>query len=374
MVFRRIRLSFLILIASLFVSVVSVPAWSAINVDIYNEREVVRQNANQRELDNAIETAFKRLLIRVTGVKEILELAEIQVALENGSSYLSSFRFEVSDLFIENILGEQTPTKAMILNFEKATIEALLAKNQLPVWGEKRPEVLVWLGDRIGGQEHILADNEDSELAATVKAISSNRGVPTLYPIMDLEDILGLSFAELFGLFSADIERASVRYFSEAILAGRLIEDGQNSESEDVFKADWLLLFKNERIRLPTASGTLDEVIEMGFDMVARRLAQQYATLYNPNQIGSLSLKIVNIGSLDEFSDVERYLNTLNMITQITIRELEGSNVSFDVKISGDQQQLADILALDERLMPEFETSLESKFDNVLLYKWQAID
>ena len=340
---------------------------AASTVDLYQEQVVVSQNASQKEQNEAIQSSFARLLVRVTGITQVLEYPTVIDELKQGSKYLATFRFEPSDVFFTNVLGEKVPTKLMNLSFDKKTVDAFLVQNRLPVWGEKRPDVLFWIADRLEGQDHILADAEESRLASIVAEQTDIRGIPYLLPIMDLTDSLTLSFSEVYGLFSQDIEVASERYKPEAILTGRVLA----GSDENSYQADWLMLFKGERLRLPTVTGTLEEVIAQGVDLVAQRLSEQYALILDPLMLGNLTLKVSDIQSLGEFAALERYLQTINIITKATVRSFSGTDVEFNVEISGDQSQLQDVLALDGQLTPVEEVSLEAQLDNRLVFQWQ---
>lgn len=339
---------------------------AASNVDLYIEREIVKYNASQQEQDEAIRQAFSRLIVRVTGIEQSLDNAEIQEALKNGSRYLATFRFEASDEFFTNVLGEQVQTKAMTMEFDRASVDSLLVQNRLPVWGSKRPDVLIWLADRIEGQDHILSDTEVTGISGYLEDQARRRGIPYMLPIMDLTDSLSLSFSEVYGLFSQDIEEASLRYEPEAVLAGRISQSGND------YKADWLMLFKGERIRLPTVTGNEEFIISQGIDLVAQRLSAQYALVLDPLLFGTISVQVLDIKNAVEFAALEDYLKSINLITKVTVSVFEENNITFEVEISGDRAQLVDVLSLDRQLIPVVEESLEAQLDNILVFQWNA--
>lgn len=338
---------------------------AATDVDLYRSTVVVSLSANNTEQSEAIKKAFTTTLIKVSGLKSVVDSPEIAKSLNLGDRYLSSFRFIESSEFFTNVLGEKIPTKAMVLEFDEKLINDLLVANRLPVWGAKRPEVLVWVADRINNQDHILADSEESTLANTLLNQADRRGIPIVLPIMDLTDTLNIAFSDVYGLFSTDIELASTRYEPEAILAGRLSRDN------GTYQADWLMLFKGERIRLPAVTGTLTEVTEMGVDLVAQRLSEQYAFVLDPNQIGSVSVKIEDVTDAQTFAAIEGYLKSINMITKLKVQSVALSTVIFDVEISGDRNQFSDLLSLDRKLIPLIESTLEAQLDSELLFRWQ---
>ena len=360
---QHARISCLFACLLLFV-IVATPTWAATELPLYQERIVVSTNATPKEQDSAIKQAFKQLLVRVTGIRAALREPAIAAELDQGSRFLSSFRFEQSNEFFTNILGEQVPTKAMVLDFDKATVDNLLIQNRLPVWGARRPDVLIWLADRLDGQDHILSDSETTEVSELLASEAAARGVPLLLPIMDLTDILNLSFADVNGLFSQDIEIASARYNAEAVLAGRIVQRDSD------YSADWLLLFKGERMRLPVLSGTLADIVSEGLNMVAERMSEQYAFVSNPQLSGSIRLRVVNITDLTEFAAIERYLQSVNLITGITAHHFGATDIVFELAISGDRMQLADLLSLDGQLVRIEEVALTPALDNLLSYRW----
>jgi hypothetical protein len=342
-------------------------AFAATNLNLYQESVVVSQNADREEQNDAIAEAFERLIVRVTGIQQALDNDAVQEALTRGADYIATFRFDASRQFFTNVLGEQVPTKEMVLQFDKNAVDTLLVQNRLPVWGERRPDVLIWLADRHDGQEHILTDAEESDLSRTLASAAKERGIPVVLPIGDLTDSLNLSFSELYGLFSRDIETASERYQHDAILAGRIMPSGGST-----VQADWLILFKGERLRLPTVSGSMASVINQGIDLVAQRLSEQYALLLDPLLIGNLSINIQGVESLADFSAVENYLKSINIITRATLNRFGEEGVEFLVEVSGDRSQLMDVLALDDRLLPVDEVTLDAQLDNRLVYQWQG--
>ncbi|MEJ2042521.1 MAG: DUF2066 domain-containing protein [Reinekea sp.] len=358
---KKIVLNLLILGISL-VSIV----FAATEMNLYNESMIVSRNATQKEQDQAIRQAFKQLLVRVSGVRQVLDNEQIIEALGKGAAYLATFRFESSDQLFTNVLGESVPTKKMILEFDKRSVDSLLVRNHLPVWSAKRPDILIVLADRLQSADHILADGEESDLAEAVKRYADQRGVPYQLPIMDLEDSLAFNFTSVYGLFSTDIDAGAERYQPDAILTGRLSDVGN-----DQVQADWMVLFKNERVRMPPVQGSIDDVVSQGIDFISTRLSEQYALLLDPQLLGALTIQVSDVASLKDFAALESYLKSINLITSVTLSQYSSEGAAFAIELSGDLTQLADVIALDDKLIPVQEATLEAQLDNVLRYQWQ---
>lgn len=357
MLFRTVSLACLLLL--------SLPIWAARTVDVYADSAILSQNASDQDQNKAVREALERVLIRATGEGDIAEQPRTEPLLRNASDYLSTFRFQASDTLLTNVLGESVATKRMVMQFDQQAIEQWLVNQRLPVWGTRRPEVLLWLADRLQGRDRILTDGDNHALAVALSDRLDERGLPVLLPIMDLTDTLNVSFTDVYGLFTGDIESASDRYPSDAIAVGRLAQQAGG------YQADVVFLMRDSRERLQVVGDTEAELMRNLADELSDRIADQYAVLRDPAMVGQLALRVNNVPELATLAAVERYLESLNVITQVTLRQVESDSVQFDLEISGDRNQLRDVLSLDRRILPVEEVTLETQLDNELVYRWQ---
>lgn len=357
MLFRTLTLACLLLLA--------LPAWAARTVDVYADSAILAQNASSQAQNEAVREALARVLVRATGEADIASQGRTGPLLRNASDYLSTFRFQASDTLLTNVLGESVPTKRMVMQFDQQAIEQWLVNQRLPVWGTRRPEVLLWLADRLQGRDRILTDGDNHDLAVALNDRLEERGLPVLLPIMDLTDTLNVSFTDVYGLFTGDIEAASERYPSDAIAVGRLAQQG------DGYQANVVFLMRDSRERLQVVGDTEAELMQTLADELSDWVADQYAVLRDPNMAGQLGLRVNNVRELSTLAAVERYLESLNVVTRVTLRQVEADSVQFELEISGDRNQLRDVLALDRRILPVEELTLETQLDNELVYRWQ---
>lgn len=357
MLFRTVSIACLLLLA--------LPAWSARTVDVYADSAVLAEDASGQDEDEAVREALARVLIRATGEADIARAGRAEPLLRNAADYLSTFRFQSSDTLLTNVLGESVPTKRMVMQFDQQAIEQWLVNQRLPVWGTRRPEVLLWLGDRLQGQDRILTDGDNHDLAVALRNRLEERGLPVLLPIMDLTDTLNVSFTDVYGLFTTDIEAASERYPSDAIAVGRLAQQG------GAYQADVVFLMRDSRERLQVSADTEAQLVQAVADELSDRIAEQYAVLRDPAMSGQLALRVNNVSELAALAAVEAYLESLNVVSGITLRQVAADSVQFDLEVSGDRNQLRDVLALDRRILPVEELTLETQLDNELVYRWQ---
>lgn len=188
---------------------------------------------------------------------------------------------------------------------------------------------------------------------------------PACGSLIDLTDTLNVSFTDIYGLFTGDIEAASERYPSDAIAVGRVARQSGG------FQADLVFLVRGNRERLQVTGESEAELMQTLADELSNRIADQYAVLRDPAMAGQLALRVNNVTELATLAAVERYLESLNVVSQITLRQVEADSVQYDLEISGDRNQLRDVLALDRRILPVEELTLEAQLDNELVYRWQ---
>ncbi|WP_108124534.1 DUF2066 domain-containing protein [Saccharospirillum mangrovi] len=343
-----------------------VPAFAARTLDLYSEQAVLAQNAGQDDQDDAVAEALDRVLVRATGNANVTELEPIVAALENPNRFLSTFRFERSDVTLTNVLGESVPTKRMIMQFDRGAVEQLLIDNGLPVWGGKRPVTLIWLADRLDGDNHILSDSDRAASAEHLKEYANERGIPLTLPLMDLDDTLNVDFTDVYGLFADNLAAASERYQADAVVVGRLSRQGGEYQASFVFQ------LQDEHRNYQVSAGNRADLMSAVVDQISLRLANQYAVVLDPTLAGQLSLRITSVDNLATLAEVEQYLQSQNLITRVTLRQVEPNAVRFDLEISGSEAQLRDILALDDRLTQADGVLIDSRDNSELLYQWVA--
>lgn len=319
----------------------STSASAATNVELYESTVIVPANVSQQAQDEATQDGFTQMMVKVTGQTAIAQSRVVQDESSRAGQYLRSFRFEPSDVTFRNALGEPVPTKTLVLSFDSNSVDQFLRNNRLPIWGERRPEVLVWLADRTGSQERVMADGQSTTNYKSVIELAAERGLPVSLPIGDLTDTLALPFNSLFGLFSNDILQASDRYSPDAILAGKLENTGQG------IRADWVFFLNDDRLSLTVNAPNAREAISAGIDLATQRLASQYAVVDDPMLSSRTQIEVINIDQALTFSAVERYLRSINRVTDVVLMQLTQARATFELELAGNENQLFEVLALD---------------------------
>ena len=100
-------------------------------------------------------------------------------------------------------------------------------------YGTDRAAILVWLVEDTQGTRQIVSD-DSHPMVAQIMQQAEQRGMPLLWPLLDLEDQVAINAGALWGLFRDTIKSASSRYQADAVLVGRMFQDSQN-----LWRVEW---------------------------------------------------------------------------------------------------------------------------------------
>ena len=323
-------------------------------VDLY-VAEVLVTDESQRQLDRGARAGLLQVLIRVSGTPDVQSSSLIAGSLRNPSAYYYQYGYESTDrtLIID---GEPTPARVLKIHFDPSAIARLLRQASYPVWGSNRPSILLWvaLSDEKG--RRIIGETDDSEFVAQLRDQARLRGLPLLFPLLDLEDSAAIETAEIWGAFLGRIGDASVRYGPDSVLTGRIQVDTQ-----DRWTANWAYRIDDKWQVMEEMMQDRDDMIRVIVDQLANQLAERYAL---DSSTGMITLQVDSIDSLEDYAGISDYLASLTPVLDSVAVKVEGDQVTFRLSIEGQPQQLVETIALDEKL------SLMRNAGSSLYYQW----
>jgi hypothetical protein len=284
----------------------------------------------------AIRLALSRLLIRVTGDRNAGLDPELASLLGDPARYLNSYGLDLQ--------GQA------VVGFNASLVDQALTALDRPVWGPERPLTLVWIAvdDGLGGRAMLPANElgteqsaELTELLAAVRAellaVADERGLPLALPLLDLEDLTAVSFADVWGGFDDRIALASVRYRPDSILVGRVRPGVLGNEVQ------WLLLKDGTRRVLGGVA------LRDGLDAVADAYA---AELSVSGGATSARLTVLDVAAPADYGRVISHLEGLSVLQSVDVESLESGVLTLRVTARGDARVLERVLALGGVLSP----------------------
>lgn len=291
----------------------------------------------------AIQAAMTRLLVRVTGNRDAALDPELAPLVADADRFLESYGLD----------RQGRPQ----VGFLRGQVEQALTSLGKPVWGAERPLTLLWIAvdDGLGGRA-MLGANEATdgsfeagvvptpamlELLKTIRtelaAVADERGLPITLPLLDLEDMSAVTFADVWGGFDERIVLASQRYRADAVLVGRVRPGLFGTEVQ------WLLVRGTDRQALTGVA------LRDGLDAVGDTYAAELSTVGGAT---TMLVRVLNVASSADYGRVMSYLERQSALQAVDVDSYENGVLNLRVAARGDARVLERLLALGGVLRP----------------------
>lgn len=346
-----------------FILLISLPfSVGAIEVSGLYLGKIAVDGQSYQDRSKAYDEALAQVLVRVTGNQAVLTHPNIKRALRQPTEYLIQYSFvqEEQQLFLQ-------------ANFNEKLINQLVKDAGINLWGARRPQTLWWIAIEQDGVRRIVADS-DKQITEEIKKHTKLRGVPSLIPIMDIEDQMNVSITDVWGRFAQALELANARYQPEANVIARVYR--QSTEVKSVLTQDWIVqitLVDNQRkFNAEFILAELDLVWPTMVNWVSDTLAQQYAIKAQEYSSSNLHITISNVENTGQAVAIQKFLTTISAVETALIKKIDQAGVEYQLHLVGEAIDVLEALALDnrvEKIVPIFADA-DNKIDN--LYRWKG--
>lgn len=356
---RRLAMRPFLLLSVLFIALLSpFTGAQAVTVDDLHTATVKAADKSEKERTKAFRTGLERVLVKMAGSAAILDRDGVDRLLESPEGFVQRYSYEPIEEEDGDAQDEDEaegddadrPEFRLVVSFTGARIERRLEELEVVVWGEERPEVLVWLAIDDGRERRILGADGDSEGYEALMDAASRRALPVLLPLMDTRDREKVDFVDISGGFLDTLETASERYRGDILLVGHLRRGGGE------WRGDWTLIGADERRAWGGTGDGVGAAVASGVDGATDRLAAMLAG--QGGERTRLSARIEGVKSLDDYARVKEYIEGLVRIRSSALREVRPEELVFDLEVRGGIGEferavaLGDVLEKVERLEP----------------------
>jgi uncharacterized protein len=386
----------LLMLLKLLTIVLFVSSAHAVEVsDLYQAKVSVLSQAKQ-DRNNAIKQAMQAVLLKVGGQQSVLQHKIIKQGLKNYQQYLIQFSYLT--------INKQ---RLLLARFNEEKINRLFHQANLPLWGNLRPQVLLWLVQEQGLSRKIIAESSMTEYPTTVHDFSQQRGLPISLPVMDLTDLNAISTADVWGRFSAPIAEASARYQAEAYVVIRLSNStlknsdtdasslgdnlaSRSNENSSVknnntetqcdllcrqnnFALDWRLFAESEQVAQSSLSKKYQGnspkfLLKQALNDVTQEIYQYYAL--NINDSRQLDIEVANVDSLTRYMDINHFLQNLSSVDAVELIWAQGEKRRFRLSLLGSKKTLLSSLRLNKQLQQYIDPLAEVDVHAVPVFYW----
>ena len=317
---------FLIAVAAVFGSVWTVSAALAATSGFYEaEVEVADQSPAARR--SAARVGLERVLIRLSGTAPLPEGPVLREALSQPGRYYDRFLSVADD--------------RLKLFFTPSALLELIDQAKLPLWPLRRPPAIAWLALEANSVRQIVRGGHP--LAMALVAEARQRGFEVRLPLMDLRDQLRVQPAAVWGRSSLVLAEASRRYGTEAVLIGRLRQDGMDGWSGAF--AYWQ---EGEEFAIEVNNLELAQAGVAGAGFLANALASRDAIAWRPTE--PRSLVVGGIASPSDYGGLLRYLAGLEYLQAVAVIGVDQDRLDIQVSSRAETGRLLRLLQADGRL------------------------
>ena len=299
------------------------------------EAEVPVSSQQPGERTTAMKTALARVLVRVTGQRSLPEQGPARSMLEDPNRFVQQYRyFTVPD--------SKPPRLMLRVRFDGDGIRQALRQQGASYWGgSERPDTLIWLAVEEQGRRTIVSAEDSSVAYGQIQQAARQRGVPLLFPLMDLEDQSRVRFGDIWGGFFDQVLAASDRYNPQAVLIGRL-----NRGQSGSWMARWDLQVAGKKSSWSDSNIQLDKLLQAGIDNVADKLASSLAVTGLGADGSRVKITVEDINTLGAYARVNDYLSSLTTVRQLQVEQVSGSTVTYGLQLNGSLQGLTRTIAI----------------------------
>ena len=322
--------------------------------DLYvAEVPVAGQDEDSRR--QAIHKAFADVLVKVSGDRQLSLRGGAKNLLRSANRYVQEYGYRLLESTGDKMVGQSgessEPDRLLRVRFDEQAVNRQLREHGIPVWGKTRPSILLWLGIEERGHRSLYQTEQDPGLRTVVERTATERGLPVLFPLMDLEDGIKLQTSDLWGGFEERIRRASDRYLPDVILVGRLRSRGSSD-----WIGDWSLYQPGEVSNWQSRASTKSGLAVDGLQEASDRLAALFAPRYVDQGITNLRIRVSGLDNLGDYILVQEYLESLDMIAQLNLLSAHPESVSFIAQVQGGRDALEKGIMLGGVLEPVVAT------------------
>jgi hypothetical protein len=312
----------------------TLPAY-AVRVNSIYQADVLVSSQNAPK-EQVIQQGFEKVLIKVSGKTNVLDNPALKSQLKKAATLVQEYGYST--------INSQT---FFTVKFDSDGVNQMLRDTGVPIWGLNRPLITVWAENETPTQNpEVISNDSSDDIKMLLQEASHDRGIPVLFPMMDLSEINQVSVNDVKTFTIPNLVNAAKRYDGDAILVMRVFPEtnGFSAQARLVLGSDswdWKISGKNK-----------SELMHGIMDNVADTLSTRYSTVVTNSVQTELMLKITGITQQSDLADVLQYIQRINSVGDVEPSQIAGSEVTLKISMRGTRQALVQAIALDKKLTP----------------------
>ena len=251
--------------------------------------------------------------------------------------------------------------------FDTAGLKEVLKNAGQAIWGTDRPLTLIWLSVPEGIQTNVISSDDSTLLTGSIKQTAEQRGVPIIFPTMDLQDQADAALMSRQLPSNQQLTTSARRYGVQSVLAGTIVSD-----SDGQVEGEWKLFLNDTPYEWQTSGTNIKQVAINGLQQAADMMANQLATINSKNLQSVVMLRISGVENLDDYVHVVAALRHLTVVSKVTVNDMNNNTLLLQVSAISDVDAVVNALRAVDHLTAETAPSGTDPNQTNLFYHWQS--
>jgi len=309
---------------------------------LYEGEAPVPDQSEEARLE-ALPLALSEVLAKLTGDESAATQPALRERLDRAGALLQHYRYRSAVSVVDGVPEQRS---VLVARFDRAAVDALLGQAGIAYWPGPRPPVLVWLAIDDGRGPRLVSEAQQ-QAVASLSGAAARQGVGLLFPLLDLED---QGAVDVQGVWNEDVVavvRASARYNSQSVLAGRLQRSGSG------WTTAWQVIDGGEVLgRFSDAGGDAQALLANAGRRAVAALTQRYAGLAALGSPGRYAVRIGGLKSASDYARALSYLRSLSLVRGIELRSAEGEFLYLTLDLGAGVEALQRLAGFGQVLKP----------------------
>ena len=317
-------------------------------VDNLYSATVIVQDQSIEERQRGFQKALAQVLTKTTGIEDIGRQSSLTSTMAKAADYMDKYAYLPQERRLSQGASSPSAGIPLLVSFPKVIINNLMRKLALPIWPADRSELLVWVVEKTSTTYRFIDNGE--QLPPQFRQAFDQRGLAYQLPLYDLRDKMTLSPMAAWSLNTQELGDAAKRYGHDSWLLlryqrltnGRIQGSWLLSNRQGAFAGKKALVHNLQTASTPT-------FFSLSIHQAIGDLAQTMSYL-SKKQSSAFPLLVENITDYTAFSELNGFLNTLEIVNSVNVRTINKDSVLFDLRTEGKLQVLHKALRKEPRL------------------------
>ncbi len=285
--------------------------------------------------------AMRQVLIKLTGDRNAASSERGAAMIREAGSYVLQYQYRQHPG--AGLEGAADERESMLwVQFDETALTDTLRAAGVPLWGNDRPSLLMWLLAEQSGSVALAGSEEPGPLSESLRGHAARRGIPLVLPLLDLEETARIAPGDVKQENVGRIREASARYGTPATATAVL-----TGVAETGWQGRFTLQFRDRSSTWLARAESIDAMIGQGMDRLADALAAS-ALATGPSGAGeTVKVEVEGVDTVQQFAQVEAYLRSLSTVNRVDMQRLEPGRAIFSVVSRGGLQGIGELVARD---------------------------